>query len=69
MEDHLSLRHLQQLMSAFEQHGANTDHTNHMAQPGLLSVDEFKDTVAKVLGTRLFDDQLHNLFIKVLVVT
>lgn len=38
-------------------------------EPGALNPQEFKDTIAGVLGTRRYDDQLDKLFTKVSLTT
>lgn len=38
---------------------------DQLRKPGLLNVEEFKDTLAKVIGTQVDENQLESLFTKV----
>ena len=76
VEEQLQLHHLQQLMHWFQSHQppieehpadefVHPSHRHQYRKPGLLTLQEFKDTLAIVLNTRSFDNQLDNLFAKV----
>jgi len=75
LEEHIELTHLHELMDLFESHRPETrilEGTSKYSptkyesrEPGALNPEEFKDTIAGVLGTRRYDDQLDKLFTKV----
>lgn len=80
IEDELQLHHLEQLMYWFQVHQpppVNPYTTgssefsipvpvkkDQLRKPGLLNVEEFKDTLAKVIGTQVDENQLESLFTK-----
>ena len=43
-----------------------TPRRKNQRTPGLLTREEFKEVVVKVIGTHAYDDQLDNLFMKVI---
>jgi hypothetical protein len=77
VEERLQLPHLEQLMHWFETHDPEDTELDsstprdadgkkkQQREPGLLTKEEFKDTLTKVLGTHDYDDQLDNLFTRV----
>lgn len=75
LEEHIELSHLHELMELFANHRPETrivEGTSKYAptkyesrEPGALNPEEFKETIAGVLGTRKYDDQLDKLFTKV----
>ena len=71
VEDQLELCHLEQLRGWFARHRPRSSTSlpgrvrSERRLAGLLTPAEFKEVIAKVLGTRRYDDQLDNLFTKV----
>lgn len=75
LEEHIELSHLHELMELFDQHRPETrilEGTSKYSptkyehrEAGALNPEEFKETIAGVLGTRKYDDQLDKLFTKV----
>lgn len=75
LEEHIELSHLHELMEMFDNHRPETrimEGTSKYSptkyehrEPGALNPEEFKETIAGVLGTRKYDDQLDKLFTKV----
>ena len=75
LEEHIELSHLHELMELFDNHRPETrilEGTSKYSptkyehrEPGALNPEEFKETIAGVLGTRKYDDQLDKLFTKV----
>ena len=74
LEEQIKLQHLQQLQSEFDRHkpedirvkqGACRPDKIEKRTPGCMNLQEFQDTVAKVLGTHEHDEYLEKLFTKV----
>ncbi|KAH9494635.1 hypothetical protein Btru_019804 [Bulinus truncatus] len=74
LEDHIKLQHLEQLMYAFSNHSPQDilvqEGTGYFPAkvlkraPGCMNLQEFKDTIFKILGTAEYDEYLEKLFIK-----
>ncbi|BFZ18007.1 hypothetical protein BsWGS_21047 [Bradybaena similaris] len=74
LEDHIKLHHLQQIMQEFFQHTQDDllvpqepgffSGKLRRRIPGSMNLEEFKDTIYRVLGTDEYDDYLEKLFIK-----
>ena len=74
LEEQIKLQHLQQLQNEFDRHkpediivkqgGCRPDKIQKRT-PGCMNLQEFQDTVAKVLGTNEYDEYLEKLFTKV----
>ena len=74
LEEQMKLHHLETLMEYFQNHRPEatlihdspyTPPRYHFREPGYLTLQEFKDVIAKVLNTHEYDDQLETLFTKV----
>src|SRR6218665_201364 len=81
IEDELELHHLEQLMYWFQVHQPpplnlytirSSEFSipvpvrkDQLRKPGLLDLEEFKDTLTKVIGTQVDENQLDSLFTKV----
>nr|XP_006814776.1 PREDICTED: WD repeat-containing protein on Y chromosome-like [Saccoglossus kowalevskii] len=76
-EEHINLHHLETLMQKFAEHRPKNDmsgqvgrHDHRIAgkaekrEPGNMTLEEFKETIASMLGTDAWDDQMESLFAK-----
>ncbi|XP_055876696.1 WD repeat-containing protein 49-like isoform X3 [Biomphalaria glabrata] len=74
LEEHIKLQHLEQLMYAFTTHNPEDilvqEGTGYFPakvqkrSPGCMNLQEFKDTIFKILGTAEYDEYLEKLFMK-----
>ncbi|XP_048248360.1 WD repeat-containing protein on Y chromosome-like isoform X1 [Haliotis rufescens] len=74
LEEHIKLQHLEQLLHEFEIHDPEDilihEETGYFPAkvfkrtPGCMNVEEFKNTISKVLETNEYDDYLERLFTK-----
>ena len=74
LEEQIKLQHLQQLQNEFDRHkpqdirvqqGNCRPDKIEKRTPGCMNLQEFQDTVAKVLGTYEYTEYLEKLFTKV----
>ncbi|XP_076809582.1 cilia- and flagella-associated protein 337-like isoform X1 [Clavelina lepadiformis] len=78
LEEHIKLHHLQKLLHIFKSHqppvknvrpgkekGQSQEETQDPKQaPGMMNLQEFKDTISEMLGTARYNDKMEMLFHK-----